>query len=200
MTTRTLAHTLAVTALALTLAACGSGAASNPQTAPPVKKAPAKTEKTSAPSERPTTDMVAAVSAAKGGPPVELKFDLPSRPQIDQPADVNVALLPVGQNVERIQAKFQASDGLQLLSGDQLSPVEKPADGAAIRHTVRIVPTRDGIFTLEAAVTVETGKESLVRIFAIPVIAGVGFPDPTPKTEVAEGSTAPTSATAAKAQ
>lgn len=173
----------------LALGACSSGA--DTSAADVTKIALKKPKKTTPAGERATADMVAAASTAKTGP-VELKFDLRDRPEVGQPLDVDVALVPAQPNIDRVQVKFQAEDGLELVSGGDVEPIEKPADGVPIRRTVRVVPHRDGIFALSAVVSTDSANSSGSRTFSIPVIAGRGLSDSSGgKEEVAAGPSSP---------
>jgi len=159
----------------------GSGAASANKGSPGAKAAKAR--------RGAADNMVGAVSATKGGPPVEVKFELRERPQVGQPVDVDIAVLPISPNLERVHAAFQAGDGLDLVSGGETAPIERPQDGVPIHHTLRIIPKRDGIFVVSAVVTVDSANESLSRTFTIPLIAGEGLAELPTKSEVAAGRT-----------
>jgi hypothetical protein len=169
----------------LALAGCGSTTESN--AAAHGRKNLAKPKATADPTQREPIDMVAAVSATKGGSPVQLKFELRERPEIGQPLDIDIALIPDTPTVQRVYAKFQGGDGLELLEGGDLPPIEKPPQSVPIRHTVRLLPKRSGIFTLNVVLGVDSGTDSVSRAFAIPVIAGEGLPQLAAKSEGAEG-------------
>ena len=172
-------------ALALAIGGCGSSGESGSGAAAANKGSPGA--KAPNVGRRPPDNMVAAVSAAKGGPPVELKFELRERPRVGQPVDIDIALLPASPNLERVHAVFQAGDGLDLVSGGETAPIEKPQDGVAVHHTIRILPKRDGIFVVSAVVSVDSSNESLSRTFSIPLIAGEGLTELAAKSEVAAG-------------
>jgi hypothetical protein len=164
--------------LAASVAGCGSG--DKAATPPPgsskahkqsPKPAPAK------PGEEALGDMVAAVSSAKAGPPVELKFALPSRPEVGQVMDVDVAVVPRDPVPESLSVSFQVAEGLDIVDGSQLERVDKLVDGIPIRHVVRILPKRDGIFALTAVVSFAVSNQDWSRTFSIPVIAGEGLPE-----------------------
>ena len=182
-------------AVVLAVSGCGSSDGSGSGAAPANKASPVA--KAANIVRRPLDTMVAAVSATKGGPPVELKFELRERPQVGQPLDIDIALLPVSPNLERVHANFQASDGLDLISGGETAQIEKPQDGVPIHHTIRILPKRDGIFVVSAVVSVDSANESLSRSFSIPVIAGEGLAELAAKSEVSAGQ-APERPTAPK--
>ena len=148
------------------------------------------------------SSMVAAVSPSKAGPPVQLKFEMQQRPVVGQPVDIDFELVPTAPNLDSVSARFQAEDGLELVSGSNIPEVDKPADGTPIHHRATLVAKRDGIFSLTAVVTVDSPNQSLTRHFSIPVIAGEGLPELAAKSEVAEGRTgaAPAPGSGSKAQ
>ncbi len=128
------------------------------------------------PGEQSLGDMVAAVSTAKG-PPVELKFSLPSRPEVGQVTEIDVALVPSQPVPESLSISFQVVEGLEIVDGSQMERVENVTPGTPIRHVVKVLPKRDGIFTLTAVVSFTASNLESSRTFAIPVIAGVGMTD-----------------------
>ncbi|MGH8210097.1 MAG: hypothetical protein ACREU6_10980, partial [Steroidobacteraceae bacterium] len=94
-------------ALLLGLSACDSSSESG--AAAHAKKKLALTRSVD-PLSRSPTDMVAAVSAGKTGPPVELKFELREPPQAGQLLDIDIAVLPDAPAVNRLYAKFQGGE------------------------------------------------------------------------------------------
>jgi hypothetical protein len=164
--------------LLLGVCACGSGdksaAAASPTAASKSHKKQSKTA-VSKPGEEALGDMVAAVSASKPGPPVELKFAMNSRPEVGQVMDLNVAVVPRAPVPDSVSVSFTVVEGLEIIEGSQLERVDKLVDGAPIRHVVRLLPKRDGIFTLTAVVSFVAGNQDSTRTFSIPVIAGEGL-------------------------
>jgi hypothetical protein len=173
--------------VALVLILTGCGSSSSQSGSGPEKKKVTHVAVHFDPSARSPDDMVAAVSTGKGGPPVGLKFELRDLPEVGQPLDVDIVLLPDAPSITRIFGKFQAGDGLELVNGDELSQMDKPAAGSVIRHVIRVLPQKDGIFTVSAMISVDLGNDSLTRVFSIPVIVG----DPTAQAEVPAGQAAP---------
>lgn len=172
---------LAVTATALLLGVSGCGSADQPSAASSQAGArarkPQKAAVAAKPGELALRDMVGAVSSSKAGPPVELKFSLSTRPEVGQVTDVDVAVIPRAPVPDSVSVSFQVVDGLEIVGGSQLERVDKLTDGTPIRHVVKILPKRDGIFALTAVVSfVVTGMDSS-RTFSIPVIAGEGLPE-----------------------
>lgn len=165
----------AFAALALVLAAqlaCSDGADEQPR-AERAEQTPAKSVR----QKDPLTDMVSAVSGGKGGAPVELKFSLAERPQVGQPVEIDIAVLPVSP-LDRVAAHFQAGDGLVLRSGDEMNAVDRPETGVPLPHRITIVPERDGIFFVSAVVLADSPQQSISRTFSIPIIAGQGLSPP----------------------
>ena len=173
------AVTLACVVLATGLSSCGS--ADNPNA--PTGSLNAKARKAhqqpgpDMQGQQDMSEMVAAVSASKAGPPVQLKFSLVSRPEVGQPVDISVALIPGAPGVDSLSASFQANEGLEIVEGAKTEKVDKPAPGVPVRHTLKILPKRDGIFAVTATVAADSSNETSLRTFSIPVIAGNGLAD-----------------------
>jgi hypothetical protein len=161
----------------LGLAGCGAGD-SQPKAGSSAGKShkSKKSDAPSVPGEENLSDMVAAVSASKG-PPVELKFALPVRPEVGQVTDIDVALIPSQPLPESVSITFQIGEGLDIVEGSQMERIEKLTPGAPIRHVVKVLPKRDGIFSLTAVVSFTSSNLESNRTYSIPVIAGQGMPD-----------------------
>jgi hypothetical protein len=129
------------------------------------------------PGEENLADMVSAVTPNKGGSPLQVKFVLVQKPEVGQPLDVDVAVV-LGQPLpDAVSVAFQASDGLEIVEGADAFSLSKPAEGMPIRRTVKLLPQKDGIFAVNAVVTLTQPHDSPVRTFAIPIIAGRGTPE-----------------------
>jgi hypothetical protein len=175
--------------LAVSLSGCGAFSADSGSSSQAKSTTSAHSQQKVGPQEHTPSDMVAAVSASKAGPPVGLKFELRQHPEAGQPLDVDIVIVPDAPSIGRLYAKFQGGDALSVVDGEQLS-LEKPAVGSVVRHVVRVVPKQDGIFSLSAMVSVDLANDSLTRTFSIPVIVGEGLPEPPAKAEVADGQAA----------
>ena len=165
---------VAAMVLAAALSLCGCDSQPDP-TAPATTKGGAKR-----PTDASAGEMVAAFSAnrAQGGL-VDLKFLISRRPQVDEPVDIDLALTP-SVPLEGLFARFQAGDGLQLVSGAETEHVERPAAGVAVGHRITVVAKADGIYYITAIVLADSEKESVARTFSIPLIAGQGLAEPPP--------------------
>lgn len=156
------------------LSACGSGDSSG-TAAGLIHQKDSKAQRPRPNAVDPTANMGVAVPTMKGPAGVNVKFNLGGRPLPGQPLTVDFALIP-DANVASLSAKFEGDDGLKLLSGDQMAPIEKPAPNVPIRHTVTVVPSKDAIYTVTISVMVTAaGDDPRLHVFAIPIIAGDGF-------------------------
>lgn len=121
--------------------------------------------------------MVAAVSASTEPGPAELRFAIRKRPKVGEPVDIQFAITPT-EALERLLARFQASEGLELVRGAETERFDNPAPGTQIEHTVTVIPKEDGIFYVSAVVLTDSATQSLARSYAVPIIAGEGLQDP----------------------
>lgn len=134
-------------------------------------------------------NMVTAVSAGETKGLVDVKFELTQRPEVGKPTDISLVFIPAGP-LDRLSARFSVPEGLELLKGEQTEQFARPVMGAAITHTVTILPKRDGIFYVQAIVLTDSETESVSRSFAIPLIAGSGIAEWSPKKVAARGNDA----------
>lgn len=154
-------------AAALLVGGCGSsepeaGSANNP--------------KANTGARPPRADTVAAVSSSKAPAAVDLRFVIPEAPVVGQPLAIQLTLIPTVE-LERLVARFQVPEGLELVSGAETGRLDKPAPGAEISHTLTVRPKADGIYNITAVVVTDSATESVARTFSIPLIAGAGFPE-----------------------
>jgi hypothetical protein len=120
-------------------------------------------------------DMTSAFSATRGQPGlVEVKFKLSKRPTVGEPVDIELAMIPTVE-LERLFARFQGTDGLQIVAGAESEHFEHPAKDTPVSHKVTVTATADGIYSVTAIVLADSDKESIARTFSIPLIAGQGL-------------------------
>jgi hypothetical protein len=188
---RNLALSLAAAAL---LAGCGarSPAGSGPA------KTPARTAKTAlSPSDELSRSMVSAVPANKPSTvPLQVKFELRDRPDIGQPLELDLAIVPMSGAVDRVWGKVEGEDGLDLVDGAEIAPAEHPVEGAPIRHVVKVLPQREGIFTVRAVLTVDAGGSPSTESYLMPVIADSDGPAAPGKTAAGPAAAAVVAAAA----
>jgi len=121
----------------------------------------------------PVDAMVSAVSSSgKPGAPVELKFDLGSRPELGKPLAVTVAVVPLGEGITQLRVVFQSNEAVEVQAGSEMAVQNRPAVGVPVSHAVTVVPRRDGVGYLGAVALVEGPGGSVARSFSIPIIVG----------------------------
>jgi hypothetical protein len=159
--------------LLCTLAAVGachrdSGAppapVSAPRVTPPaVKKGPG--------ADQLTAGMVEAASQGKSQLPVRLKFELPQRPTLGQPLDIDIAVMPQ-INASPAAIQVAGGDGLTLPPG--ANQLELPAleAGQVYRQNLKVTPTTDGVLVLNLTVSMKHDDLTETRAFSIPLIVG----------------------------
>ena len=171
--TKTLTLCLAAATL---LSGCGFG--SKQGAATPSGPAQAAARKPVNPAVAISANMVSAVALNKTtGVPVEVRFELKDRPQIEHPLAVDLVIVPLSASVDRVSGKVLAEDGLELVDGGEIPASDRPPEGVPIRHTVRVQPKQDGIFMFTAVLNVDAAGQSSTQTFSMPLIAGAGMPD-----------------------
>lgn len=196
MEARTFGLALAlVLGLALSLAGCGSKSETTPKQA----RAAAPVKKAATPADSLSPYLVGAVTTAKNGAGMlQVKFELAAHPEVGDPVDVDLVIVPQADNIDRISGTVQADEGLEVVSGETISPAEKLTFGTPIHHALKVRAKRDGIFTLSAALTVESAGQTLAPIYSMPLIAGNGLVDAGATPAPAQSPSKPAPRTAAK--
>ena len=170
------------------LGACSSG--ETPGAAASAARPSQAAQRKSLPSNVLSPDMVSAVRAGgTGAPAVQVKFELRQRPGVAQPVDIDLAIVPASGALDRVSGKIEVGDGLELVAGGEIPPTERPVEGVPILHSIKVLPKKDGIFTVSAVLGVDAAGESSSQTFSIPVIVGAGLPEQ-PAKPAAKRSTA----------
>lgn len=118
--------------------------------------------------------MVEAVGPSGTQPPLELRFSIRNRPQVGEDDEIDYAVIPQAPGLGTIRLAFGAVDGLKVVSHGPALVAIKPATGVPIFGSLTIRPLQAGLFTLTAAVAVDSPNGSVVWPFNIPIIAGEG--------------------------
>ncbi len=166
-------RTALLCALAL-LAACHGDATEAPQvTLSPRIKAPPAAKPGSTPAEL-TVGMVEAVTIGISTVPVAVKFDIPERPVVGQPAEVIIAVMP----------QISADHAILTVTGSNQLPLPNGAGGPiemssveptqVYRHNVKVTPTAEGVQLLGLGVSLQHDDITETRIFSVPVIVAAG--------------------------
>jgi hypothetical protein len=117
-----------------------------------------------------TANMVAAVSAGKSSAAVGVYFTLGNSPKVDAALPVDIAILP-HQEFSSLSARFDApGDGLTLVSGDNLEPIENLKAEAPLVHKLVLMPKKAGVYMVTANLETQGADGMVSRIFSIPVI------------------------------
>ena len=126
------------------------------------------------PALRALAGMVEAVGPSSAQAPVDLRFSIHDRPQVGQDDEIDYAIIPQAAGLETIRLAFGSLEGLQVMSHGPALAAIKPVMGVPIFGSVTVRPVKEGLFTLTAAVAVESPTQSVVWPFSIPVITGEG--------------------------
>ncbi|MEZ5499044.1 MAG: hypothetical protein R3E77_06410 [Steroidobacteraceae bacterium] len=121
-------------------------------------------------------NFINAVSAGKSTAPVNVKFDIRSRPEVGQPVEVELAVVPVAPDLERIGLTFQTPDGLSISGGGSFGDLQRPLPGKIAKHVLTITPGREGAYTITVVALADSKDSSLARVFAIPLLVGPPLP------------------------
>jgi len=167
---------IAVAWLVATAMLCGCGSKQAATTAAPAATA----HRPASPAQTLARNMVSAVPASKPTAlPMQVRFALRARPAVAQPLDIGLSLVPTAA-IDRISGKVVTDDGLELVEGGEIAAADRPAEGVPIEHTVKLLPRRDGVFTVNAVLTVGSGTQTSTETFSMPVIVGTGVPEKAP--------------------
>jgi hypothetical protein len=140
----------------------GCGGSEEPQTVTPLQ-----VKKEKAPDD-PTAKMARAVPIGGATAPVNLKYDILTRPVVGTPVEIELAVLPT-QHADSMSVSMTGSPGLAL------SMENAPAVGTVnnghierVRFTARA--DKDAVYYITVTATMYTAGSSEVRNFALPVI------------------------------
>ena len=161
-----------VLALAALLSACGRGdeqqAAS---TGTPAGSAAAPEAQATAPAESPDEKRMAnAVVTGKTTAPVDLKYDVLARPEVGQPFEIELVLMP-RLAADALEVEATGIPGLTVVSG---GTTRMEAVVAGERYTVKVLVQADapGIYYANVVAKMITQVQTEARTFSIPVVVG----------------------------
>ena len=172
-TARSAASVLAVVALAAVLAACGRGqeevAADQP--APAATGAPGDAPATPPAVENPDDERMAnAVVTGKTAAAVDLKYDVLAKPDVGQPFEVELALLP-RVAADSLEVEVTGVPGLAIVSG---AAFKFDAVAAGSRHTAKVMVRADapGLYYANVIARLVSKVQTDARTFSVPVVVG----------------------------
>jgi len=113
--------------------------------------------------------MVEAVTLVKSTVPVAVKFELPVKPVVGQPAEVTIAVMPQIA-ADRATLVAKGSDALALTPG--VAPFEMPSvDPTQVyRHSIKFMPNAAGVQLLDLSVALKHDDITETRDFTVPII------------------------------
>ena len=162
-------------AVVLGLALCGAGCGSKTDSAAAAKSATPVVKKPLSPLDQLSPNLVTAVVTGKSGAGLlQLRFELAAPPALGEPVDMDLVIVPTADNLDEISGTIQGEEGLDVIAGNTIAPVEKPTYGNPVHHALKVVAKRDGLYTLTANMSVATGGQVVTPVFAMPVIGGSG--------------------------
>lgn len=162
---------LSLLAAAALLAACDSEPAPDTKAEPVVKAAPKpKADPAKAAASDATAKMARAVGNGKPGAAVDIRYDIQAKPEVGKPMEVEIALIP-GPGVDAMEVTFAGMDGITL-AGTLSASFPAVKAGEPYKHTLSLLPDRNGVFYITVAVNTQMGGTSLGRTFSIPFVVG----------------------------
>jgi hypothetical protein len=154
-------------ATALLLVACGEDPAQPAGSAGTTR--PAQTKATA----DETRGMVSGVTdEKKKGAPVDLKFEIRSRPLLNEALPIDIAFIP-RQGSDLLRATFLATEGLSVTTSPEPAEYKDVQAQGVYRHTLTVVPKQEGVFYVTAIVVMNTSSGAAeARTFQIPLLIG----------------------------
>jgi hypothetical protein len=167
----TASRVLAVVALAAVLAACGRGEEEKAAT-PATPAADGKAaDAAAAPAESPDDKRMAnAVATGKLAAPVDLKYDVLAKPNVGQPFEIELALLP-RLAADALEVEVTGIPGLTVVSGGA-SRFEGITAGERYVAKVLVQADAQGIYYANVVAKMITTAQTEARTFSVPVVVG----------------------------
>lgn len=162
-----LLNRLPLLAAVAALTACNSEPA--PDAAPKVESKRAAAAKVATPADA-LAKMTRAVGNGKPGAAVDIRYDILAKPTAGQPVEVDVALVP-GPGVDSLEATFSGMDGITL-AGSLSASFASVKAGEPYKHTLSLLPDRNGVFYITVAVNAKSGDLVMGRSFSLPFVVG----------------------------
>jgi hypothetical protein len=130
--------------------------------------------------------MVAAVASERSAVAIGLHFALTRAPALNQGLPVNIAIVP-HKDFASVSVHFFGQDGITLVSGDSLGPISEVDAEKPIKHQLVLMPTKEGVYVVNASVETTGADGTMSRIYSIPVVVppaaaapAAAAPAPTP--------------------
>jgi hypothetical protein len=122
--------------------------------------------------EKKTSDMVRGVSPGKPSAPVDLKFNIASKPALGVPLDIDLAVIATGV-VDSMTLSVQGGDGIEVDAATSLASFPKSQAGSLYHHKLRLTPRAEGAFSVNVLITtIVPGSGPQSRSFSLPLLVG----------------------------
>ena len=161
-----------IAALAALLVACGGGGEEEPKPAPVKKVTRQQQAETDAQAVAAADEkrMANAVSTGKTTAPVDLKFDLPAKPDVGQPFVVELAFMP-RLPADVLEVEVAGNPGLALVDGGT-ARFDDVQSGS--RHVLEVHARADaaGLYYLSVVARMVNKVQTEARTFSVPVAVG----------------------------
>ena len=161
--------------LAVALGGCGKSAEETtatpaPATQPSAGQTPESVPPSPAAGAADDANMANAVVTGKTAAAVDLKYDVPLKPAVGEPFELELAFLP-RLAADTLEVEVTGIPGLTLVSGGT-SRFE--AVGAGDRHVMRVLVRADapGLYYVGVAARMVTKVQTDSRTFSVPVAVG----------------------------
>jgi len=86
-----------------------------------------------------------------------------------------MVIVPLSGAVDKVSGAIEADEGLELVEGATIAATDRPAEGVPIEHTLKMLPTREGIFTFRARINVDASGRTSSETYSMPLIIGQGI-------------------------
>jgi lipoprotein-anchoring transpeptidase ErfK/SrfK len=169
---RAAAPVAAASALAVLLAACGGGGEDPTAPVPATPEGKSEQPATSArpPEQVGDPNFATAVATGKTAAGVDLKYDLPAKPQPGQDFEVALALLPRVQ-ADTLEVEVTGIEGLTIVNCAK-AKFEKVLSGETYPATVTVRAEKPGLYYVGVAAKMVTQVQTEARTFSVPVVVG----------------------------
>jgi hypothetical protein len=114
--------------------------------------------------------MANAVVTSKSTAPIDLKYDLPAKPDVAQPFEIELTFQPRMQ-ADVLDLEFTDMPGL-LLVGARTAKFAKVVPGEAYATRVLVRADAPGLFYISVVAKMVTQVQTEARAFSIPVVVG----------------------------
>ena len=175
---RVMARTLVLATLAASFAAAAGCGKSDEEQAAAVKQAEdaAATQAAQAVTDASDAEakkyahMANAVETSKSTAPIDLKYDLPTKPDVAQPFEIELTFQPRMQ-ADALELEFTDMPGL-ILVGARTAKFEKVVPGEAYATRLLVRADAPGLFYISVVAKMVTQVQTEARAFSVPVVVG----------------------------